>query len=117
MSSGSVAIAGNEEDLRSLAKWLRDEDALRGRVSLTDRPIAAGQMGGVLDSVVVVLTSATAGQLIKSVFGWLAAKRDAAAVVLKARNARGAEIELKCGSATDASAVIGELHTFLVEGE
>jgi hypothetical protein len=117
MSSGSVAIGGSEEDLRSLAKWLRDEDALRGRVTLADRPVAAGQMGGVLDSVVVVLTSATAGQLVKSMFGWLRQKREASAVVLKARNASGGEIELKCGSATDATAVIGELQAFLADGE
>lgn len=117
MSSGSVAIRGGEEDLRSLARWLREEDALRGRVSLADRPIAAGQMGGLLDSVVVVLTSATAGQLIKSVFGWLGQRREAATVVLKARNAGGVEIELKCGSAIDAATVLGDLRSFLADGE
>jgi hypothetical protein len=117
MSSGTVAIGGTEEDLRSLAKWLRDEDALRGRVSLADRPIAVGEMGGVLDAVVVVLTSSTAGQLVSSVFGWLGRRREAASVVLKARNARGAEIELKCGSAADAGTVIADLRSFLADGE
>ncbi|MFC0546681.1 effector-associated constant component EACC1 [Kutzneria chonburiensis] len=117
MPTGSVAITGDEQELRSLARWLRDEDDLRGRVSLADRPIAAGEMGGVLDSVVVVLTSATAGQLVKSVFGWLGQRRHASAVVLKARNARGAEIELKCGSAADASVVLGDLRAFLSDGE
>ena len=117
MSTGSVAIGGDEEDLRSLAKWLRDEDGLRGRVSLADRPIAAGQMGGVLDSVVVALTSANVGVLVKSLFGWLGHRRDASSVTLKARNANGAEIELKCGSAADATVVIDELRSFLVDGE
>lgn len=117
MSTGSVAISGGQDDLRSLAKWLRDEDGLRGRVSLADRPLAAGQMGGVLDTVVVVLTSANAGLFVKSLFGWLGHRRDAAGVALKARNARGAEIELKCGSAADATAVIDDLRAFLVDGE
>jgi Effector Associated Constant Component 1 len=117
MSTGSVAVGGSDEDLRSLAKWLRDEDALRGRVSLAERPVAAGQMGGVLDSVVVVLTSANAGLLVKSLFGWLGRRREAAGVALKVRNARGAEIELKCGSAADATAVIDDLRAFLVDGE
>jgi len=117
MSTGSVAISGGEDELRSLAKWLRDEDDLRGRVSLTDRPIAAGAMGGTLDTVVVVLTSANAGLVVRSLFGWLGRRRATAGVVLKARNAGGAEIELKCGSATDASVVISELQAFFVDGE
>jgi hypothetical protein len=117
MSTGSVAIGGDEEDLRSLAKWLRDEDSLRGRVSFANRPMAAGQMGGVLDTVGVVVDSATAGVFVRSLFGWLGRRRAADGVVLKARNARGAEIELKCGSAADASAVLGELRNFLVDGE
>lgn len=117
MSAGSVAIGGDEDDLRSLAKWLRDEDSLRGRVSLADRPIGAGQMGGTLDSVVTVLTSATAGSFVTSLFGWLGRRRESSSVTLKARNAHGAEIELKCGSATDATVVIDELRSFLVDGE
>jgi hypothetical protein len=117
MSTGSVAISGGEDELRSLAKWLRDDDDLRGRASLTDRPIAAGAMGGVLDTVAVVLGSANAGVFVRSLFGWLGRRRDAAGVVLKARNARGAEIELTCGSTTDASVVIGELQAFFVDGE
>jgi hypothetical protein len=117
MSTGNVAISGGEEDLRSLARWLRDEDALRGRVSLAEHPVAPGQMGGVLDSVVLVLTSATAGKLVTSLFGWLGHRRDATAVVLKARNAHGAEIELNCGSATDATTVLAELRPFLADDE
>ncbi len=117
MPTGSVAISGDDEYLRSLARWLRDEDGLRGQVSLTDRPIAAGEMGGVLDAVGVVLDSANVGLFVTSLFGWLGRRRDAAGVALKARNARGAEIELKCGSATDAAVVIGELKAFLADGE
>ena len=117
MSTGSVAILGDDEELRSLAKWLRDEDGLRGGVSLTDRPIAAGEMGGVLDTVGVVLGSANAGVLVRSLFGWLGRRRETTRVTLRARNARGAELELTCGSTTDASAVIGDLQAFLMDGE
>jgi hypothetical protein len=67
--------------------------------------------------VVVVLTSATAGSFVTSLFGWLGHRRDASAVVLKARNARGAEVELKCGSAADAGVVINDLRSFFADGE
>lgn len=117
MPTGSVAIIGEEEELRSLAKWLRDEDDLRGRVSLADRPIAAGEMGGVLDTVAVVLGSANAGVFVRSLFGWLGRRREASGIALKVRNARGDEIELTCGSATDASVVLGDLRAFLSDGE
>jgi hypothetical protein len=36
---------------------LRDEDELRGRVKAVQAPLRPGQMGGVLDSLTLVLTS------------------------------------------------------------
>jgi hypothetical protein len=119
MNSGSVAIrpGGSDDQLRLLARWLRDEDALRGRVSLAEKPISDGQMGGALDAVLVLLTSATASTFVSSLFDWLKHRKDAGRVSLKVRNEVGRELELVCDSADDVERVVESVRTFLGDGE
>ena len=74
---------GPDDELRLLATWLRDEDQLRGRVSLVHRPISEGEMGGALDTVQVMLTSSTASTFVTSVFAWLTQRRTSGRVSLR----------------------------------
>lgn len=112
----SVSLDGSDDELRQLAGWLRDEDELRGRVRIVDRPIEPGRMGGVLDTVEVALTSGTAGTLVTSLFAWLTHRRAAGRVKLKVRNG-DRTIELTCGSADDAGTVLDRLGAFLTGDE
>jgi len=111
----SVSLDGSDDDLRQFARWLRDEDDLRGRVSLVEQPIAPGQMGGVLDTVQVVLTSGTAGTFVTSLFAWLGHRRVAGRVKLKLRDG-DRTAELTCGSADDANSLIEGISTFFADG-
>jgi hypothetical protein len=112
----SVSLDGRDEELRQLARWLRDEDELRGRVSLVEPPIGPGQMGSVLDTVQVVLTSGTAGTFVTSLFAWLGHRRVVGRVKLKVRNG-DRTIELTCGSADDANELIDRVSKILTDGE
>jgi hypothetical protein len=116
VASGMVAVSVGEsaDELRSLATWLRDEDEFRGRVGLHE-PVESGQMGGVLDSVTVMVSSGTAGALVSSIFTWLARRREVRTVSFKVRSASGQELELTCGSVEDAEVTIGNIIRFLDE--
>lgn len=111
--NATVSVDGTEDDLRALANWLRDEEDLRGRVKLESAPIEDGHMGPVLDAVVVVLTSATAGTLIRAVKDFLIASRNAKKVMLKLTAQDGRKLELTCGSAEEADAAMDAARKFL----
>jgi hypothetical protein len=113
----SVSLGGSDDGLRSLARWLRDEDDLRGQVRLIDGRILPGQMGGVLDVIEVVVTSTTASTVVRSFFGWLNNKRIAERVTIKARAGQGDRLELTFGSADDAKDVLGAINVMLNDGE
>jgi hypothetical protein len=111
-----ITVDGTEEELRSLANWLRDEEDLRGRVRLSDAPIQEGHMGGALDAIVAILTSTTVTTLITSLKDWSLAKRAAGNVTLKLKSGSGRELELTCGSATDTQVVLDSARKFIEEG-
>ncbi|WP_433272472.1 effector-associated constant component EACC1 [Actinosynnema sp. CS-041913] len=111
--TASLRPDGDEDELRSLVRWLRDEDDLRGRVESTAAPIAPGRMGAGLDAAVVVVTSGTATVVVRSLFDWLKHRRSAAKVTLTLRTEDGRELELTCGSADDAQATVVAVRGFL----
>ena len=115
MRTASVTISSGEldEELRSLARWLRVEDGLRGRINLVRAPIAPDEMGAELEAVMAVVTSGTAGVFVRSLFGWLQRRRDAIKVAVKVRTEKGATIELNCGSADDADVVLKRIRQIL----
>jgi hypothetical protein len=115
MTSGTISVSVPDagDELRQLGAWLSDEEELRGRVRFSDAPIPPGQLGGVLESVVVVATSGTATAFCTSLFSYLARAREAKKVTLKVKNAAGAELELVCGSADDYREVAETLQRFL----
>lgn len=114
MPSGTVAIRlgaveGAEQEIRKLARWLRDEDELRGRVRLESAPIEQGHMGGAVEAVVVVVTSGAASVFVRSLFDWLARRNEAAKVALTFESDDGSKIDLECGSAADAEKLLKAL--------
>ncbi|TDV40653.1 effector-associated constant component EACC1 [Actinophytocola oryzae] len=98
-----------DEDIRRLARWLRDEDELKGRVSLGNAPLQQGEMGGVVDLVLVTLATGTGPVFVRSLFDWLARRRSDAKVSLTVESAEGNKINLECGSRADAEKLLKAL--------
>jgi hypothetical protein len=102
VTAGIVAITvpNSEGELPELAAWLRGEDELRGRVQ-------------VFDAVVVGVSSNSAGVFCRSLFGWLLRGRDAHVSLRVKRSGAAEELELDCGSGSDAEQVLGAVQGFL----
>ncbi len=103
MSPDTVFLAlepANHEDLLLLARWLRLDDDMPGRVRLVEAPPAEGQMGGLAREVQVALTSGTVSSLITAVVAWLRQRNDRRRVSLTVRSGEGVdEISFTVGSA------------------
>ncbi|MCK2245040.1 MULTISPECIES: hypothetical protein [unclassified Crossiella] len=113
-----ISLDGADEDeLRRLASWLRDEEELRGQVSLSHQPIRPGEMGGAIDTIVVLVTSGTAAAMVTAVFDWLARRKEAGRVTLRLHAKDGRELEIGCGSAQDLDSVLDQVTKALGSGE
>jgi hypothetical protein len=106
--------------LRSLHRWLGNEDDLRGRVELRNRPIAPGEMGGVADVLAVALSAGGAGtvllrSLARSVSTWLAQSRaDVSVTVTTTGDTR--EVKVDVQRARDPEAVLRGIEELLEPG-
>jgi Effector Associated Constant Component 1 len=98
-----------EEEIRRLARWLRDEDELRGRVALANAPIQQGEMGGAVEAVLVTLAVGTGPVFVRSLFDWLARRKSADKVALTVESANGHKLSLECGSSVDAEKLLKAL--------
>ncbi|MFD5827987.1 hypothetical protein [Lentzea sp. NPDC060358] len=118
MATISVHIdpLGSDEDARALTRWLRDDDDLRGSVDLREAPIAEGDMGGAIDTIVVLVTSGTASAFVTSLFDWINQRRDSRKVSIKTRDAAGRSIELTCAGPEDAQRVLEQLRAITGDG-
>ncbi|MCG8928343.1 hypothetical protein [Lentzea sp. CC55] len=108
---------GSDDDARALTRWLREEDDLRGSVSLRAAPIAEGEMGGAIETIVVLITSGTAGAFVSSLFEWINRRRDGRKVSIKIQDAAGRSVELTCGSPEDAQRVLDQLRAITGDGK
>lgn len=121
MAAGTVTIRlespdGSDDEIRRLARWLRDEDELRGRVELRNEPLQQGQMGGLTDAIVVGVSSGgLATVLVSSLFTWLTSRRDANRVTVAAESASGRKFDITCGSPDDAERLLRALRDALDE--
>lgn len=82
----------HDRDLRSFYTWLRDDRTLRGLVELEpfDLQTRPGDMGGVFDAVVAVVSSgAAAGQLAISIREWRRARQPRSVIVVVVDGAEG----------------------------
>jgi hypothetical protein len=64
-----VRIAADEHDIDALWDWLRHEPQLQGRISMGTSPAPDGAMGGLVELVVALVTSA--GFLAGPLSRWL----------------------------------------------
>lgn len=118
MTQTSVRITGDleDDDLRSIANWLRAEDDLRGRVHLAVRPIEPGQMGGVVDAVSVALgRGGVAVALVRSLFGWLGQRRKGSRLRLELRDG-DREVKIDIDAVQDPDAVVDKVLGFFTDG-
>lgn len=117
VNSGIISVGLREpDDLRLLANWLRDEDELRGRVTLVDRPAEPGHMGAVADILEVAVGSGGAATaLVTSLFSWLHHRRTDERVTMWIKLDSGAEIEFTCGSGDDANTLLDKVQGMMGE--
>jgi hypothetical protein len=91
-----IRVDGDPEALRSLLGWLRHEDALRGRVRPENAPIGQGEMGGVLDALVVSVGSGgVAAVLAGSLSTWLSTRRSDVRITVTTESGRTVEADGK----------------------
>lgn len=110
---------GDGAAAQQLLEWLRDEDALRGRVELP-RPVAReGELGGALGEIVTVAVSSGAAvgivtALARSLTTWLTHRRSDITVTITRPGGRSVEFT---GQRVDAATVLGELDRLIEPGE
>lgn len=110
-SDPQLSISTDDADmLRSLlVDYLRHEDALRGRVRPAYRPVRLGEMGGILDALLVALGPGAAGAALATVLStWLSHPRRAD-VKLTITTQDGRRTEIHVGNARDPVVLLREI--------
>ncbi|MFD9966521.1 hypothetical protein [Amycolatopsis sp. NPDC059020] len=109
-------IGGDAAELGALLDWLRHEDALRGRVRLRRAEPRPGEMGGVLDALVVAMGSGGAGAVLaRSVSTWFSHRRSEVKLTVTA--ADGRKIELDARRVADVAALVRDVERLLEPGD
>ncbi|MFI6220128.1 hypothetical protein ACIBEH_06200 [Nocardia salmonicida] len=110
----TIRTSGDSDELFQLLEWFRNDDALRGRVSLPTPQIHEGQMGDVYDVLVVAVGAGGLGPaLAMSLNAWLKTRRSQITLTLK-RN--GIELELELDT-IKAPELVREFHRLLGEAD
>ena len=114
VSDPQLSISAEDGDvLRSLLDWLRHEDTLRGGVRMAQTSVRPGEMGGVLDVLVVALGSGGAGAVLAtSVSTWLSQPRRAD-VTLTVIAEDGRRIELDARRIRDPAVLLRAVERLL----
>lgn len=112
-----IAVLSSEGEivLRSLLDWLHHEDELRGRAVLERAAPRSGEMGGLVDALVVALGSGGAGAaLAQSLSTWLRQRRSDIKITI---TSDGRTLELDAQRVPDAQALIREVGDLLGDQE
>ncbi|UGT55003.1 effector-associated constant component EACC1 [Nocardia asteroides] len=108
----TIRTSGDSNELFRLLEWFRNDDALRGRVSLPAPQIREGQMGDVYDVLVIAVGAGGLGPaLALSLNTWLKTRRSQVKLTLK-RN--GIELELDAETIKTPE-LVHEIHQLLTE--
>ncbi len=92
--------------LRSLHGWLRDDQSLRGRLGLRERPPDPGALGPVVDAVVVALgPGGAATALATGVIAWLRGRRGEVRMKVTLEDGRSLELTARRVAGLDAAAL------------
>jgi hypothetical protein len=75
---------GGDGELAALAKWMNDEDELRGRVQIVRAPISGTELGSLPELLTVALGAGGAGSaLVTSLRTWLSTRRTSATITVE----------------------------------
>ncbi|MFE6926345.1 hypothetical protein ACFVAV_35415 [Nocardia sp. NPDC057663] len=110
----TIRTSGDSDELFRLLEWFRNDDALRGRVTLPTSQPREGQMGDVYDVLIVLVGAGGLGPaLAMSLSGWLKTRRSQVKLTLKRK---GIELELDAES-IKAPELVREIHKLLGDTE
>lgn len=106
-----IRSAGEADELRLLLDWLRREDALRGRVRPVTAPIGPGQMGGIMDAVVVAAGAGGMGAVLAGALTtWIQQRRADVRLTITGEDGRKIEVDAK---RVDPQALIRDVERLL----
>jgi hypothetical protein len=96
MAPADVRLAVDGDELFSLRDWLSQEDGLRGRVRLVDRPGAADEMGVATELVVMAGAAVpVVSVLARAVTTWLVQRRSDVTIRVTAPDGRQVSVNAK----------------------
>lgn len=97
----TIRASGDSDELFQLLEWFRNDDELRGRVSLPAPQIREGQMGDIYDVLVVAVgAGGLAPALVKSLNTWFNTRRSDITLTFK-RNGIEVEVDAKRAKAPE----------------
>ncbi|UUU36592.1 hypothetical protein JIX56_46045 [Streptomyces sp. CA-210063] len=105
-----IRIEDEADELRSLLAWLRQEDALRGRVRPENTPVGQGEMGGALDALVVAVGSGVVTALAGALAAWIPHRRAELRITVTTESGRTVEVD---GKRVDVPALVEILERLL----
>jgi hypothetical protein len=111
-SSASLAVRGERDDVAAvsaLRQWLSDEPEFRGRITAGDAEMSDGDMGAVVDVLVVAVGSGGAlTMLVNSISAWLRQRRSEVEVELTTSTGETVRIKASGPVASDIAGKIGD---------
>jgi len=115
-----VVVAPSADEVRELARWLGEEDELRGRVRVREGDAVPGTLGALTDGLIAVLGPASVGAFATAVVQWLRTRRsdveievsraDGATMKVSAKYVRGLTV-------TEVRELTTDLTTFADAGD
>lgn len=100
-------VVGDYDDLLSLRSWLRDEDALRGRVELVHAAPAPDRMGSLSDALIIALgAGGTLTVLARAIPDWLLRHKN---VTIEIAGPQGSSVTVSATGVRDPRALIREV--------
>jgi len=116
-SEARITVDDDPSELRSLIKWLRAEDDLRGELRLHEAERQPGHMGGTFESVSLLLGSGLGTVLARSLFTYLGQRRKAVVLDLTLKREDGRKLQLKLTNDKSAESLLQEAVRFLDNSE
>jgi hypothetical protein len=110
----TVAVRGLDgAGLRELRTWLVGEPELRSRVRLVEEPIAAGELGGLVTELAIVLTpGGVATVLVSALISYLRNRTTDVTITITTSSGSRAEVSgrrVRRASAAELQAIVTEL--------
>jgi hypothetical protein len=115
MQQGSISITIPNYSLgtHELGDWFRADDTFRGKIRYSEKPVKAGQMGGMVEAIVIAVGShGAATTLIRQFFTWLRSSSERHTAHLTLKDGNGRELSLDINGLTDSDAITRQAFEF-----